>query len=196
MRYTFQAGFQKIVIVAFFCITITSLCVAAPMAEELSDEQIVALVSDKDFSIDAYQAQLESIAGDDYKHFQAVQERFAVDEELRAEAEAKRKSKRILAFILSLMIALFPTFVILKRVITGELQPAGSAAIWRTVGLLLFYGIVLFALNYAWLWCLFMGETKIMGAVLGLCLFAFVIYAIHTLRQYHKKNENNNSQKS
>ena len=155
----------------------------------------IMAVEEKQFDADAYYEELVTqYGGEDYKRLQAVQKRFAVDEEQAAAEAAKRKSKRVLAFILSLIIALFPTAVIVNRVIIGELKPANKAAVWRTVGMLLFYGIVLFALNYAWLWCLFMGETKIMGAVLGLCLFAFVIYAIYTLRKYHKKNENKNPQ--
>ena len=159
-------------------------------------DSIVAAEEKQVESEDYYEQLLKAYGAETNEQYQSMQKQLKEYEERRDAAEAKRKSRRLLAFVLSLMIALTPTFVILKRVIAGELQPAGSAAIWRTVGMLLGYGIVIFALNYAWLWCLFMGETKIMGAVLGLCLFAFVIYAIHTLRQYHKKNENNNSQKS
>lgn len=97
--------------------------------------------------------------------------------------ENKQFQNRWLIIVLSLMIALLPTCVILARVIKGELKPADTAAVWRTVGLLLFYGIVLFALNYIWLWTMITGETKIMGIVLGLCLLAFVIFAIYTLRK-------------
>lgn len=127
------------------------------------------------------------------KQYQTMQKQMKEYEERRDAAEAERTTKRLLAFVLSLMIALFPTVVIVKRVISGELQPADKAAVWRTVGMLLFCGIVLFGLNYAWLWCLFTGQTKIMGAVLGLCLFAFVLFAIHTLRKSKKSNDTTNS---
>lgn len=195
MRYTFQAGFQKIVIVAFFCLTITSLCVAAPMAEELSDDQIVALVSDKDFSIDAYQAQLESIAGDDYKKFQALQERFGVSEEHREAAEKAKKQRLWLIGILSLIIALIPSFTILKQVITGEVKPAGAAAVLKSIGVLLGWGVLLFAFNFGWLWVLIFGGTKFMGAVLGVLLFAGVIYAAVSVNKYYKKLNDNNPSK-
>lgn len=130
------------------------------------------------------------------EQYQSMHKQLKEYEERRDAAEAERTTKRLLAFVLSLMMALFPTCVIVKRVITGELEPADKAAVWRMVGTLLFYGIVLFGLNYAWLWCLFTGQTKIMGAVLGLCLFVFVIYAIYTLRKSKKQNDTTNSQNS
>ena len=52
--------------------------------------------------------------------------------------------------------------------------------------LLIGLGIVIFALNYVWLWTMFTGETKIMGLVVGLFLLGFVIFAIHTLRKSKK----------
>lgn len=182
----------------FLLAFVATMCFSSAYAEPLDPmfDSIVAAEEKQVESEDYYEQLLKAYGAETNEQYQSMQKQLKEYEERRDAAEAKRKSRRLLAFVLSLMIALTPTFVILKRVITGELQPAGSAAIWRTVGMLLGYGIVIFALNYAWLWCLFMGETKIMGAVLGLCLFAFVIYAIHTLRQYHKKNENTNSQKS
>ena len=51
------------------------------------------------------------------------------------------------------------------------------------------FDIVLFALNYVWLWTMFTGETKIMGLVIGLFLLGFVIFAIHTLRKDKKNKE-------
>lgn len=159
-------------------------------------DSIMAVEEKQVESEDYYEQLLKAYGAETNEQYQSMQKQLKEYEERRDAAEAKRKSKRLLAFILSLMIALFPTAVIVNRVIIGELKPANKAAVWRTVGMLLGYGIVLFALNYAWLWCLFVGETKIMGAVLGLCLFAFVIYAIYTLRKYHKKNENKNPQKS
>lgn len=143
---------------------------------------------------DAYSESIvEMYGGKDNEQFQAMHKQFDEYKEKAAEEEAKRTTNRWLALVLSFMIALFPTCVIVKRVITGELKPADKAAVWRMVGMLLFFGIVLFALNYAWLWCLFTGQVKIMGAVLGLCLFAFVLFAIHTLRKSKKKNDTTNS---
>ena len=133
---------------------------------------------------DAYRKELiKAYGGEENKQFQKLQKQLNEYEERAAEAQARRTANRWLIIVLSLMIALLPACVILARVIKGELKPADTAAVWRTVGLLLFYGIVLFALNYIWLWTMITGETKIMGIVLGLCLLTFVIFAIYTLRK-------------
>lgn len=139
---------------------------------------------------DAYtQELLKAYGADKNEQFQKVQKQAKEYEQRAAVANAQRTTNRWLAFMLSLMAALFPTFVILVRVIKGELKPANAAAVWRTVGMLLFFGVVLFALNYVWLWTMFTGETKIMGLVIGLFLLGFVIFAIHTLRKDKKNKE-------
>lgn len=186
---------RKILLVALLGMVVSSLCVAAPQTEELSDEDIIALTSEKDFDIDAYQAQLESIAGDDYKKYKALQERFGIDEKQRAETEMAKKQRLWLISILSLIVALIPSFAILKQVITGEVKPAGTAAVLKTVGVLLCWGIVLFAFNFGWLWVLIFGGTKFMGAVLGVLLFAGVIYAAVSVNKYYKKLNDNNPSK-
>ncbi|MBQ2608602.1 MAG: hypothetical protein II588_05220 [Paludibacteraceae bacterium] len=154
---------------------------------ELTDDSIIALVAGQEFDQDAYMAQLESMAGDDYKKYQAMQERFGIDEQQRAEAEMAKKQRLWLIGILSLIIALVPAFTILKQVITGEIKPAGTAAVLKTVGVLFGWGIVLFAFNFGWLWVLLIGGTKFMGAILGLALLAFVVYAAVSVNKYYKK---------
>lgn len=136
---------------------------------------------------DAYtQELLKAYGADKNEQFQKVQKQAKEYEHRAAVANAQRTTNRWLAFMLSLIAALFPTCVILVRVIKGELKPANAAAVWRTVGMLLFFGVVIFALNYVWLWTMFTGETKIMGLVVGLFLLGFVIFAIHTLRKSKK----------
>ena len=154
---------------------------------ELTDDSIIALVAGQEFDQDAYMAQLESMAGDDYKKYQTMQERFGIDEQQRAEAEMAKKQRLWLIGILSLIIALVPAFTILKQVITGEIKPAGTAAVLKTVGVLFGWGIVLFAFNFGWLWVLLIGGTKFMGAILGLALLAFVVYAAVSVNKYYKK---------
>ena len=144
-------------------------------------------MAEKEFDIDAYQAELEAVAGDDYKKYKALQERFGIDEKQRAEAEMAKKQRLWLIFVLSLVVALVPAFAILKQVITGEIKPAGTAAVLKTVGVLLGWGIVLFAFNFGWLWVLLVGGTKFMGAILGLALLAFVVYAAVSVNKYYKK---------
>ena len=129
----------------------------------------ILLAGDEQFDADAYYEELVAqYGGEDYKHYQAVRERFSVGEERRAAAEAERKTKRQLVFWLSLMVALFPIGVLVKRVITGELKPAGTEAIWRTIGVML------------------TDQRKIMGIVLGLCLLAFVVYALYMINKAPK----------
>ena len=136
---------------------------------------------------DAYTQELiKMYGGDKNEQFQKVQKQAKEYEQRSAVANAQRTVNRWLTFLLSLMMALFPSCVIVVRAIKGEFKDASPAAIRRTVVLLLLYGIVLFALNYAWLWTMITGETKIMGLVIGLFLLGFVIFAIHTLRKSKK----------
>ena len=172
-----------LMILAFFAFVNS----AEPL-DPIFDSILVEAEEAEAYDADAYYKELfKAYGGEENEQFQKLQKQFNEYEERAAVAKARRTTNRWLTFILSLMMALLPTCVILVRVIKGELKPANTAAVWRTVGVLLFYGIVLFALNYVWLWTMFTGETKIMGLVLGLCLFAFVIFAIYTLRKSQKK---------
>lgn len=150
-------------------------------------DSILVEAEEARYDADAYTKELiKAYGGEKNEQFQKMQKQLTEYETRAAEAKARQTTNRWLIFVLSLMMALFPTCVIVVRAIKGELKPANKAAIWRTVGILLLYGIVLFALNYIWLWTLLTGETKIMGLVLGLCLLAFVIFAIYTIRKSQK----------
>ena len=166
-------------------VTMMTAGVGATPVDSIFDS--ILLESSETFDADAYYDELVSLyGGEDYKHYQAVRERFDIGEERRAAAEAERKTKRQLAFWLSLMVALFPIGVLIKRVITGEIKPAGTAAIWRTVGVMLLCSTGLFAFNYAWLWVMLTDQRKIMGIVLGLFLLAFVVYALYMINKAPK----------
>ena len=169
-------------------ILMISAFVAFSISAEVLDPVFDSILAEDEkteaYDEDAYYKELvKAYGGEENEQFQNMQKQLNEYEERESEAKARRTTNRRLIFALSLMIALFPTCVILIRVIKGELKPANTAAVCRTVGVLLFYGIVLFALNYAWLWIMFTGKTKIMGLVLGLGLLAFVIFAIYTLRK-------------
>lgn len=175
-----------------FIILTAAVIAAGAMAEDRLDPIFDSILLEAEgeagaYDEDAYTQELiKAYGGDKNEQFQKVQRQFDEYEKRSAEAKAVETTRRTLAFWLSLMMALFPTCVIVVRVIKGELKPANTAAVWRTAGLLLLAGIVLFALNYIWLWTMFTGETKMMGLVIGLCLLAFVIYAIYTLRKSKK----------
>lgn len=178
---------KRLMILTLALLSSCCMLLADNNTTELTDDSIIALVAGQEFDQDAYMAQLESMAGDDYKKYQAMQERFGIDEQQRAEAEMAKKQRLWLIGILSLIIALVPAFTILKQVITGEIKPAGTAAVLKTVGVLFGWGIVLFAFNFGWLWVLLIGGTKFMGAILGLALLAFVVYAAVSVNKYYKK---------
>ena len=151
------------------------------------DSILVATEEVDVYDADVYTQELiKAYGGEKNEQFQKMQKQLTEYETRAAEAKAKQTTNRWLVFALSLMMALFPSCVIVIRVIKGELKSAGIAAILRTAGVMLFYGIVIFALNYVWLWTMITGETKIMGLVLGLCLLSFVIFAIYTLRKSKK----------
>ena len=175
-----------------FIFLAAAMMAAGAMAEEPLDpifDSILVEAEAVNYDEDAYtQELLKAYGADKNEQFQKVHKQAKEYEHKAAVANAQRTTNRWITFLLSLMAALFPTCVILVRVIKGELKPANAAAVWRTVGLLLFFGVVIFALNYVWLWTMFTGETKIMGLVVGLCLLAFVIFAIHTLRKSKKKD--------
>ena len=179
----------------FLLASIVTMFSLGIQAEETLDPMFDSIMSEAEQQLDndAYLDNLAKMYGaETNEQYQSMHKQLREYEERRDAAEAQRKAKRWLAFVLSLSMALLPSFVILKRVITGELQPANAVAVWRTVGTLLFYGIVIFGLNYAWLWCMFTGKTQIMGIVLGMLLFAFVIYAIYTLHKSKNKNDHTN----
>ena len=179
----------------FLLLAILSFLFCGTYAESL-DPIFDSILIEEEEQVEAgdyYEQLLKAYGAENNKQFQEIHKQ---SDEYLARSEAARERKRNnrwLTFFLSLFIALVPSFVILKRVITGEIKPANATAVWRTVGTLLGYGLLLFGLNYAWLWCMFTGQTKIMGLVLGLLLFAFVIYAIHTLRKSKKNHDNTNA---
>ena len=163
-------------------VTILSYKVPAEPVDSTIESVLVEM--EEPFDLDAYYEELVTkYGGEDYKHYQAVRERIVGDEARHAEERAKRKNQQMIALILSLIVALSPTIFILKQVITGELQPANATAVLRTVGVLLLGGIVLFGINYAWLWSMFSGQDTIIRILLGLFLLAFVIYALYTLNK-------------
>ncbi|MCR5532803.1 MAG: hypothetical protein K6F10_02880 [Paludibacteraceae bacterium] len=174
-----------VIVAAMVCLACGS---SAETLDPIFDSILIEAETEEAYDAEDYQKELiKAYGGENNKKFQDMHRQFDEYEQRSAEYNAKRTANRWLTFLLSLMMALFPTCVVLVQAIKGEFQPADKAAVWRTVGLLVGYGIVLFALNYIWLWTMFTGETKIMGAVLGLCLAAFVIFAIHTLRKSKKK---------
>lgn len=175
---------MKLLVFLFFFAT---TAVAENNAAQLTEEDIIAIASAQDFDMDAYTAQLESIAGDDYRRYKALQERIGGNEQQQKELQAAKQRRLWIITILSLIIALIPTFVIVKRVIQGEIKPAGPTAIIKTIGILLGWGIVLFAFNFGWLWVQLTNNTRIMGIVMGLLLLAAVIYASISVNNYYKK---------
>lgn len=164
-------------------------CFTCSVSAEPADPVLDSLLTTPEevYDADAYTRELiKAYGGEENEQFQKMQKQIHRYEKQAAATRAKRTNERRLILVISLLMALFPACVILVRVIKGELKPANTRAIWRTVGLLLFYGMVIFALNYVWLWTMIRGETKVMEIVIGLCLLAFVIYAIHTLRKSPK----------
>ena len=167
-----------------FIILAAAIVAAGAMAEDRLDPIFDSILTQEEEQVgtdDYYEQLLKAYGAENNEQFQKLQRQSDEYLERSAAEKARQTSNRWLTFALSLFMALLPSFVILKRVITGEIKPANATAVWRTIGTLLGSGIVLFGLNYAWLWCMFTGQTKIMGLVLGLLLFAFVIYAIHTI---------------
>lgn len=175
-----------------FILLTAAMMAAGAMAEESLDPIFDSILGEAEATTevrddDAYTQELiKMYGGDKNEQFQKVHRQADEYQQRAAVANAQRTVNRWLTFVLSLMMALFPTCVIVVRAIKGEFKDANAAVIRRTVGLLLLYGIVLFALNYAWLWTMITGETKIMGLVVGLFLLGFVIFAIHTLRKSQK----------
>ena len=181
----------------FLLAFVATMCFSSAYAEPVDSifDSIMAAEEER-FDADAYYEELvKQIGGEDYKKFQALQERFGVSEEHREAAEKAKKQRLWLIGILSLIIALIPSFTILKQVITGEVKPAGAAAVLKSIGVLLGWGVLLFAFNFGWLWVLIFGGTKFMGAVLGVLLFAGVIYAAVSVNKYYKKLNDNNPSK-
>jgi len=179
---------RKILLFCFLCIAAVFVVADTTPSDELSDEMIVNKVSEQEFNMDEYMQELEAIGGKDYERYKSLRERFNEDERRREEAKAEKEQLRWLVILLSLAVALVPTFTLLKHVVTGDIKPAGPVAVLKTIGVMLFWGIVLFGINYFWLWTTFTGDTKIMSVVLGLALLLFVIYAIHSVHQYNKKH--------
>ncbi len=165
---------------AFFCLT-TSRTTCA--------------VEEQTANTDSYLEQLTAAYGnEDYERMQALEERIGSYEASEA-AQAKREQRLRYIFFISLIVALIPSFVIIKQVIRGEIHPASREAVWRTVGTLLFYGLILFGFNYLWLWVMLTQNTKIMSLILGVALLAFVVFAIYTLNKSNNKHEDTNPSK-
>ena len=179
-----------------FLLLIVLTCFVSDIYAEPLDPIFDSILTQEEKQVgtdDYYEQLLKAYGAENNEQFQKLQRQSDEYLERSAAEKARQTSNRWLTFALSLFMALLPSFVILKRVITGEIKPANATAVWRTIGMLLGAGIVLFGLNYAWLWCMFTGQTKIMGLVLGLLLFAFVIYAIHTIRKSGNNNDNTNA---
>ncbi len=194
------------IIFIFVSLTVSQVCYASPETTEITYDSVVIesggnqyedmIASDEPFNMDEYYEELaKQYGGKDYERIQKLQKRFEGDMQLRQELEMKRKRIRWFVIIVSLLVALIPTFAILRKVTKGEIKPAGTGAVLRTVGILLLWGVLLFILNYFWLWTSLTGNTKVMGVVLGLLLYAFVIYAVHSINKYNKKLNDNNPEK-
>ena len=164
-------------LLALFCLTASRTVCAAEEQPTNTDNYLEELT-------DAY-------GNEDYERMQALEERIGSYEDIEA-AQAKREQRRRYIFLISLMVALIPSFVILKQVIRGEIHPASREAVWRTAGTLLFYGLILFGFNYLWLWVMLTQDTKIMSVILGVALLAFVVYAVYTLNKSKNKSDDTN----
>ncbi len=164
-------------------------------AEESASQSVNAASEEDTFDIDAYYEELvKQYGGNDYERLTKLQKRFEGDKELREEAAMKRKQNRLIAIIMSLLVALLPAIVILKQVIKGEIKPAGGIAVLKTTGILLFWGALLFGINYFWLLTTLNGETEVMGVAAGVLLLALVVYAVYTVSKYNKKHKNSNNE--
>lgn len=177
------------------CLTASRVCYAAE-AEIVGDSIVEATNADQPFDMDKYYEELaKAYGGKEYEKYQAMRERLNEDEQLREERQQKREKIQWMIIVLSLLVALIPTIAIVKKVLKGELQPAGKTAVLKTIGVLFFYGVLLFGLNYGWLWATFIGDSKLKGLLPGVLLLALVVYALYTINKSNKKKNNTNNSK-
>lgn len=161
----------------------------------LTTSRTTCAEEDSAMNMDGYLEQLTAAYGsEDYERIQALEERFGTYEEWE-EQRSRNEQKQWFILLCSLFVALIPSFVIIKQVIRGEIHPVSREAVWRTVGTLLFYGLILFGFNYLWLWVMLTQNTKIMSLILGVALLAFVVYAVYTLNKSKNKHEDTNPSK-
>lgn len=85
---------KRLILAITLALISTCMLFADNNATELTDDSIIALVAEEEFNMDDYRTQLESLAGDDYKKYKALQERLEVSEEQRVAAE-KAKQQRL-----------------------------------------------------------------------------------------------------
>gem|GEM_PF-1818942 len=127
-----------------------------------------------------YLKQLERIYGND--EYREMKEKFDSFEQSIAQHEEEERKSRNWRILISVIVGLLPAAVVLIRVFTGKIKPAGGRAVIQASFILLLGGAVLGAVNYLILWLRHTGNQAIFIYVVFIALVAGAIYL------YTKKN--------
>jgi len=97
-----------------------------------------------------YIKQLEQAYADE--DYWKLQEQMDALQQSEAEREESERQQRTWMLWSSILVALIPSFVIIRKLIKGQLRYSGPWAVVRAAAVLLLGGLLLGGVNYALLW--------------------------------------------
>jgi len=121
-----------------------------------------------------YLKQLEEVYGNE--EYREMKEKFDSLEQSIAQYEEEERKSRNWRILISVIVGLLPAAVVLFRVFTGKIKPAGRIAVIQASLILLLGGAALGAVNYLLLWLRHTGNQAILIYVVFIALVAGAIY--------------------
>ena len=120
-----------------------------------------------------YLKQLEEVYGNE--EYREMKEKFDSLEQSIAQHEEEERKSRNWRILISVIVGLLPAAVVLFRVFTDKIKPAGKRAVIQASVILLLGGAALGAVNYLILWLRHTGNQAIFIYVVFIALVAGAI---------------------
>lgn len=159
----------------FIAISILGLLLAAVPATAQTSSGIDSILQNKPLTEEDL---LKMYGADTNQLFQKMQAEMEKVLQQSAETEAQDKLRRQIAFIFSLLIALFPAISLFRLVRKKKVEVKDRSNIPSAVLVLLLGGIVLFAFNYFMIWMSLKHGTSFHAAIAIIAMAVLTAWAI------------------
>lgn len=174
----------------FIAISILGLLLAAVPATAQTSSGIDSILQNKPLTEEDL---LKMYGADTNQLFQKMQAEMEKVLQQSAETEAQDKLRRQIAFIFSLLIALFPAISLFRLVRKKKVEVKDRSNIPSAVLVLLLGGIVLFAFNYFMIWMSLKHGTSFHAAIAIIAMAVLTAWAIW--EYFRKPKDKDKSQK-
>lgn len=171
------------------CLAVTSFA-QTDTSHDLASAVKEAIAEDKTLTEEDL---LKMYGADTNVQFQKMQAEMDKVLQQSAETEAQDKLRRQIAFIFSLLIALFPAISLFRLVRKKKVQIQDKKNIPSAVLVLLLGGIVLFAFNYFMIWMSLKHGTSFHAAIAIIAMAVLTAWAIW--EYFRKPKDKDKSQK-